>query len=411
MKKILLSAYACEPHRGSEAEIGWNWAIGLAKLKHTVWVLTRKNNRNCIEAAIQNAPELSSLPLHFIYYDLPPWARWYKKGNRFIHLYYVLWQWFAYRHVKKIHQTEAFDCVHHVTFVSLHQPSFMGRLNIPFILGPISGGDDTPRALRKSYPLRGRLWDGIRRFYLCYLRCDIFVRQMFNEARLIYVTSEASKKLIPKPWQAKTHIQLAIGCHKNDIKKPLYPDRKKSSSFRALYVGQFLYLKGMHLGLAAFARFCRTWSHPAQLTLIGKGPEEARWLKLSKTLGIESSVQWISWLPQSDLKLLYPEYDVLLYPSLHDSGAFVVLEALCHGLPTVSLDIGGPGILVNDTCGIKISRFVSPHQVIEDLSTALYQIADNSYLRHQLSMGALERAKIFNWDQKIRKIYEDLNHS
>ena len=34
--KILLSAYACEPHKGSEPGIGWNWAIQLASLGHQV---------------------------------------------------------------------------------------------------------------------------------------------------------------------------------------------------------------------------------------------------------------------------------------------------------------------------------------------------------------------------------------
>ena len=29
--KILLSAYACEPNKGSEPEIGWQWVINLSK--------------------------------------------------------------------------------------------------------------------------------------------------------------------------------------------------------------------------------------------------------------------------------------------------------------------------------------------------------------------------------------------
>ena len=45
-------------------------------------------------------------------------------------------------------------------------------------------------------------------------------------------------------------------------------------------------------------------------------------------------------------KLLdYPDkpisHDFLLFPSLHDSGGFVVLEALCHGMPVLCLDLGG----------------------------------------------------------------------
>lgn len=46
--KILLSAYACEPNKGSEPGVGWGWATELAK-HHQVWVLTRDNNQPVIE--------------------------------------------------------------------------------------------------------------------------------------------------------------------------------------------------------------------------------------------------------------------------------------------------------------------------------------------------------------------------
>ena len=74
--KILLSAYACEPGRGSEQGVGWNWARQMAK-EHEVWVVTRANNRMPIETALAWDP----LPnAHFVYYDLPRWARRWKRG-------------------------------------------------------------------------------------------------------------------------------------------------------------------------------------------------------------------------------------------------------------------------------------------------------------------------------------------
>ena len=40
MSRILLSAYACEPGKGSEPAVGWMWATELAGLGHEVWVIT-----------------------------------------------------------------------------------------------------------------------------------------------------------------------------------------------------------------------------------------------------------------------------------------------------------------------------------------------------------------------------------
>ena len=44
--KILLSAYACEPYKGSEPDVGFQWALTLSKLGHEVHVLTKKSNQN-----------------------------------------------------------------------------------------------------------------------------------------------------------------------------------------------------------------------------------------------------------------------------------------------------------------------------------------------------------------------------
>jgi hypothetical protein len=76
--KVLISAYACEPHKGSEPGVGWNWAKQIAKFAE-VWVITRANNREVIEEELKRSPEPN---LHFIYVDLPKWMRFWKKKQR-----------------------------------------------------------------------------------------------------------------------------------------------------------------------------------------------------------------------------------------------------------------------------------------------------------------------------------------
>lgn len=51
--KILLSAYACEPHIGSEPEVGWKWATELSKMGNDVYVITRLNNKENIEQELK----------------------------------------------------------------------------------------------------------------------------------------------------------------------------------------------------------------------------------------------------------------------------------------------------------------------------------------------------------------------
>ena len=86
--KVLVSAYACEPHRGSEGGVGWNLVKQIARFAE-VWVITRANNRAVIEDELRRNPVSN---LHFKYYDVPKWMSFWKKKTRGLYLYYLLWQ-------------------------------------------------------------------------------------------------------------------------------------------------------------------------------------------------------------------------------------------------------------------------------------------------------------------------------
>lgn len=77
--RVLILAYACEPHKGSEPGIGWSWVMELAKRPEIeVFVLTRANNRSVIDNELL---EMSSMQpnIQFFYYDLPFWVLKIKK--------------------------------------------------------------------------------------------------------------------------------------------------------------------------------------------------------------------------------------------------------------------------------------------------------------------------------------------
>jgi hypothetical protein len=67
--KILISAYACEPNKGSEPGVGRSWLVELAKY-HRVWVITRDNNQSSIEGYLKCNPGLYNENMKFIYVRL-----------------------------------------------------------------------------------------------------------------------------------------------------------------------------------------------------------------------------------------------------------------------------------------------------------------------------------------------------
>ena len=68
--KVLLSAYSCDPGKGSEPGVGWNSVLQAARF-HSVWVLTHDEGRQGITAALASG----TLPnVRFVYLDLPRWV-------------------------------------------------------------------------------------------------------------------------------------------------------------------------------------------------------------------------------------------------------------------------------------------------------------------------------------------------
>lgn len=405
--KVLLSAFACQPNQGSELEVGWNWAIWLADAGHDVTVLTRPVSQPAIERALADHP--AQARLRFIYFDLPHFMRWHPRGP--LHVYFTIWQWRAARFAKKLHQATPFDVVHHVTYAGVHLPSFMGSLGIPFIFGPVGGGEAAPWSLRFGMSLHGLFVDMLRDVGNACVRIDPVLGRIFKQADNVYVTSYETLQLLPESYRHKAQVELAIAVSAaHDDKAPPVAVARPGAAPRVLFAGRFVDYKGMHLGLPAFARMLEAYPD-ARLTMVGSGPRKSQWQRLAARLGIGDRIVWLPWQPHEQMVRIYRDHDLLLFPCIHESGGFVVLEALAQGLPAVCLKIGGPGTIIDSSCGLAIDVIgKSRHQVTQELGDGLIALAEPE-TNHRLSVGARERCRHFSWPQKVNRIYGKLSHA
>lgn len=389
--RVLLSAYACEPNQGSEQEVGWQRALHMLALGDEVWVLTRSNSQTLIEAD----PLSHSHGLRFIYYDLPGWALKLKRHTWFRRVYFTLWQWGAYREASRQHRLTPFDSVYHVTFASMKFGSFMGRLGIPFVIGPIAGGERAPFRLRSSLPVRWQAAELLRDLGILIQRCSPFSRSAFAAADRIYVTTRESLRLIPRKWRFKTVVRLAIAANKCGARNI---DRQQPDYPRFVYAGGLIYWKGAHLAIRALAQV-RSTTPGATLTLIGDGPTE-QWLRaVAEQCGVAHAVEFAGRIPREQLIDGFSHYTVLVFPSLHDSGGMVVLEALSRGTPVICLDLGGPSVIVNASCGVVVpTENADEAQTVIRLANAMGFLGSLSAFEWaRFSMGAITRAKELSW--------------
>jgi glycosyltransferase involved in cell wall biosynthesis len=219
---------------------------------------------------------------------------------------------------------------------------------------------------------------------------------------------------VPPVFRNKTVVQLAVS---SDTELPARNqgsvcalERGDSEPTAVLYVGRFLYWKGLRLALEAFTLLNREIPS-IEFTLVGRGPYGRTLKRLSKRMGIADRVKIVDWVPQSQLPAIYGSHDVLLFPSLHDSGGLVVLEALASGVPVVCLDLGGPGVIVDDGCGRKIPvEGLSSRDVVERLFHALKEIAgDRQRFRQLVTRNAPGVLALHSWRARLAAAgYRDL---
>ena len=378
MFKILLSAYACEPNKGSEPEVGWKWATTLAGLGNETYVITRSNNKKNIEEHL-TINKISNLK--FIYFDFPEWFLkiFKRKSNPNSYLYFLLWQigiFFIVRpYIKKI----KFDYIHHVTFVSFRFPSFLCLYKIPFIFGPIAGGDTIPKKLRKNFTFYEKIKEILRDISNYYIKISPLMNLTFFKSSIIYANSEETKKSIPSVYHHKTKLMLAIGMDNFTNNNINLNENKKI--FNICYAGNLLNLKGLSIMLGTFNQLKKE-NNNIFLNIAGSGPNETMFKKKADDYKINQSISWLGKIKRCELFELFKKSDLLIFPSLRDSGGLVVLEAMSHGLTVATLNIGGPGQIVNNDCGININvEKKEEDEIIIELSSSInYLISNRSEL-------------------------------
>jgi glycosyltransferase involved in cell wall biosynthesis len=402
--RILVSAYACEPGEGSEPGVGWNQVRQIARF-HDVWVVTRSNNRGVIDKALAKNPMLN---VRWVYFDLPRWARFWKKGRRGVHAYYYMWQAGAYFKARRMHRDVKFDLAHHVTFVNYWSPTFLALLPIPFIWGPVGGGESAPPSFKRAFSMRGRIYEALRDFARHAGELDPFVRLAARRAAIALATTHQTEERVRALGSDRVSVLPAIGMSGDEIARFGKISPREVAPFRVLSIGNLLHWKGFEFGLRAFARFHAHFPE-GEYWFIGDGPERKRLERLARAMGLKDKVVFWGHVAREQVIEKLKACDLLLFPSLNDSGGCVCLEAMAAGRPVICLDLGGPGLQVTPETGIKVPA-IAPEQAVADLTIALEDLARSSSLRARL--GEAGRARVdqyFNWERKgehLASVYE-----
>ena len=406
--KVLISAYACNPSKGSEEGVGWGW-INAISTYHDLWVLTAAFHRNEIERKINENPDRYR-HIHFYYVPHEPWHYRPTKGwlfiekswfKPFMNRAYRLWQRDAFKLAISLHNEIGFDLVHQLTYVGFRFPGHLWKLDIPFVWGPIGGLENTPWRFLPTLGMNGCLYyAGRNTTNFLHKKFLLGPKNAFRKARGgIIAATEGIRREILQWYGEDSHIICEIG-PPPDIASA-YSLRKPGKPLKLSWSGLHLPGKALPLLLRAVAKLPVgiDW----QLDILGQGPCTQRWQREARELGIDSKCKWHDQLPRDRAIAIMHDSHIFVITSMKDLTSTVLLEALSQGVPVICPDHCGFSNVVTEDCGIKVP-VETPRQFVSDLVTAIKRLANDEAERRRLAKGALARIKDFSWEKKAEVV-------
>ncbi len=394
--KLILSAYACEPNRGSEPGVGWEWATRLSG-RHEVTVLTRANNRQVIDKHLGG--EQTATHLTFIYVDLSDfWIRMKKKGILPVPLYYLLWQLKARIAVHT--RLREFDLVHHVTFNGFRFPGAWWCSGIPVVLGPLGGGSIAAPAYRRCFG-KGWLPERIRGLSVRFWRGNPWtLASLLSADAVLAVGQEMADRFASLGINAGLMLETAVPSALEAEPTALPAAERRDF----LLVGNLEPWKAWQIAFEAFALAVSQGMKGQRLIVIGTGRQLAAARRRAVELGLEGQIELQGSLPREQLWERVRTARGLVFPSVRDTSGNAALEAMAMACPVICFRHQGMAWMTDDACAFRITPGDWDASV-DGFAQGMIRLADDDALAETMGRNGRFRAMAeFSWEAKIEQI-------
>ena len=394
-EKMFISAYACEPNRGSEIGIGWNWVLQLSK-QFELWVLTRRSNKENIEQWRKN--NSTGEDIHFVYYDTPRILRFWKKGLRGVRTYYAIWQTMTNRIVRTTMKENDIKIYHLLTYGnSLWKASRYGMKKF-FVWGPTGGVDLIPREFVHYYGFKFKVREIVRTIIIKTLKINFGFAKRCWKANIILCKSESMIKVIPKKYKYKAIIFTDGAVNEKLLS---VPNVRNGETVEYVTVGNLDAWRNFDVLIEAF---CKAYEHnnKIRLTIVGKGNDFDRLTSLIKIRKMEDVITVTGQVPMEKYFMLLKQSDVVINPSYKEGAVTMAFDTMAMSKPFICFETGGYTRNLDENCAI-ILKAGNRERMIESLERAISKL-ESEEVRKTYANNMHKKALENTWAKKGEEV-------
>jgi glycosyltransferase involved in cell wall biosynthesis len=393
--KLLLIAHGCDEKAVGEAWSSFQWVSRLGQ-RHDVTLLTYRYSYKPPTA--QQLPGVRVIE----WFDAFPIFEKWVKFNAMLKPSYVAFYIQARRWLRnQLKEGENFDLVHQLSPLALRYPCPAIGLGLPLVVGPLGGSIEDPPAFRSE--LVGVPWyTKLRSLDRWRLRHDPLLRRSYAHAdQLICVAPYVKDVLGDLPSN-----EVALMSETGIVQLPpqRLSARVSARELRLLFVGRVIRSKGVRDAIRAIAKLKDMKG--LKFDVVGDGDDLVACKEETLKLGVNETVLFHGRLARGEVDQFYASADVFLFPSFREPSGNAVIEAMSHGLALIVADRGGPGFVVDDSCGLRIP-VTEPAQFSSQIAAAIRELLLDPDLVARMGVAAREKVSHqFLWDVKIRLLEE-----
>lgn len=266
--RILITGYMCRPNGSSEGANAFHLPYEVARLGHTVTILTRPPELEFVLPGIRvGDPVPGDVNVEVVEDTLPRYLPVIRTGLSATYLRYCLWQKRAATWIKA--HSAQFDIVQHVSWASISLPIGAAYSGLPFVVGPIGGGQIMDEELfrwidgpAKAEHVRNLVVRSVT------TRNPLARRASRESVALLAANEETRQLLMSKLGATAVTLMIPDGVKRESTGSSTntYPTEKE-----IVWVGRFMPTKAAGLAVRAFRLALN--EHPdAHMTMVGDGP-------------------------------------------------------------------------------------------------------------------------------------------